>query len=288
MLLLCMSWAFQQITVKWALPELGPLAQGALRSTIATLLVGAFMLVRFSVSPWKTSVNGPGLLAGTLFGAEFMLLYVSLNYTDASRAIMLLYTAPFVVAIGGHFMFSAERLDAKASVGILLAFVGVIVTLDPAAGAGGETLAGDLLALAAGVGWGLTTIVIRGTDLRYAPAAQVLFYQLAISTLMFAVGAFVAGESVLVPVSPLAIVAVLYQAVWVAAITFGIWFALIARYPATGLSVITFLTPIFGALMGYALLDEQLGWRHAFSVLAVAFGILLVTLPRNTMQPLKT
>ena len=51
-----------------------------------------------------------------------MMLYYSLNFTDASRAIMFLYTAPFVVAIGGHFLFPAERLDAKAALGILLAF----------------------------------------------------------------------------------------------------------------------------------------------------------------------
>jgi len=287
MLVLCMSWAFQQIAVKWALPELGALAQGALRSAIATMLVGAFMLMRVSVSPWRSSANRAGLLAGFLFGAEFMLLYVSLNYTDASRAIMLLYSAPFVVAIGGHFMFASERLDSKASLGILLAFIGVIVTLNPAGGTDNETLKGDLLALAAGFGWGLTTLVIRGTDLRSAPAAQVLFYQLAVSVVMFGVAAMMAGESVVVPMSPLTVASVLYQAVWVAAITFGIWFALIARYPATGLSVITFMTPIFGALMGYAFLDEHLGWRHAFSVLAVAIGILLVTLPRNAMQPAK-
>lgn len=288
MLILCMSWAFQQITVKWALPELGALSQGALRSAIATLLVGAFMLMRVSVSPWKSSVNGVGLLAGFLFGAEFMLLYVSLNYTDASRSIMFLYSAPFVVAIGSHFMFANERLDGKASLGILLAFAGVIITLDPATGSDSETLTGDLLALAAGIGWGLTTLVIRGTDLRSAPATQVLFYQLAVSMVMFSIAAMMAGESVLVPMSPLTIGSVLYQAVWVAAITFGIWFVLIARYPATGLSAITFMTPIFGALMGYAFLDEKLGWRHAFSVLAVAIGILLVTLPRNAMQPAKT
>jgi len=76
--------------------------------------------------------------------------------------------------------------------------------------------------------------------------------------------------------------------VWVAAITFGIWFVLIARYSATGLSVITFMTPLFGAAMGYAILHEPLGLPFAFAVIAVATGILLVTLPRIARQPAKT
>ena len=124
--------------------------------------------------------------------------------------------------------------------------------------------------------------------MRTAPAAQVLIYQLGASALMFVLAALVFGEALLVPVSRLVIWSVLYQGVWVAAITFLIWFALIARYPATGLSVITFMTPVFGALLGYWFLDESLGPRHLFSVSAVAVGIALVTRKKNARQPTET
>ena len=216
-----------------------------------------------------------------LFGAEFMLLFVALVYTDAARAVMFLYTAPFVVALGGHLFLPGERLDLKSVIGIVLAFAGVAVALDPAASTDSDAWIGDLMALAAGIVWGLTTLVIKGSKLRYCPASQVLFYQVAVSAVMFFAGAMLFDDSPFVPMGPLAIASVLYQAVWVASITFGIWFVLIARYSPTSLSVVTFITPLFGAAFGYLFLGEMLGVEHIFAVVAVAIGILLVSLPKT-------
>jgi drug/metabolite transporter (DMT)-like permease len=290
--ILCLSWAFQQITVKFALPELGPLAQGAIRGVGATVLVAMYMYLRAYTTPWVRGLTWPGLVAGFLFGGEFMLLYVSLQYTDASRAIMFLYTAPFVVALGGHLFLPGERLNTKATIGVVLAFAGVAFTMDSSLDTTGldttgDMWKGDLMALGSGIGWGLTTLVIRGTSLRSAPASQVLLYQLAMSAVMFTIAAVLVGEKIFVPMSAITIAAVAYQTIWVAAITFGIWFALIATYSATGLSVITFLTPLFGAGMGYLFLGESLGVRHIIAVVAIAVGIFLVSLPRNVPGPIR-
>ncbi len=281
MVVLCMSWAFQQITVKFALPDIGPLGQGTIRSAGASVLVGLYMIFRLGSQGWMRGLTAPGLLAGFLFGAEFMLLFVALVYTDAARAVMFLYTAPFVVALGGHLFLPGERLDLKSVIGIVLAFAGVAVALDPAASTDSDAWIGDLMALAAGIMWGLTTLVIKGSKLRYCPASQVLFYQVAVSAVMFFAGAMLTGDSPFVPMGPLAIASVLYQAVWVASITFGIWFVLIARYSPTSLSVVTFITPLFGAAFGYLFLGEMLGVEHIFAVVAVAIGILLVSLPKT-------
>ena len=61
MLVLCLSWAFQQIAVKWALPEMGVLSQGAWRSALATCLVGAYMASRWFAASWKPGVTMPAL-----------------------------------------------------------------------------------------------------------------------------------------------------------------------------------------------------------------------------------
>ena len=284
---LCASWAFQQISVKYALPELGPLAQGAIRGMGATVLVAMYMYLRAYTTPWARGLTWPGLVAGFLFGGEFILLYMSLQYTDASRAILFLYVAPFVVALGGHLFLPGERLDIKATIGIVLAFVGVAITMDPSLDTSSDMWKGDLMALGSGIGWGLTTLVVRGTGLRSAPASQTLLYQLGMSAIMFTIAALLVGEKIFVPMSALTIAAVAYQTIWVAAITFGIWFALIATYSATSLSVITFLTPLFGAGMGYLFLDESLGVRHIAAVIAIAAGLFLISLPRKQPEPIR-
>jgi drug/metabolite transporter (DMT)-like permease len=147
---------------------------------------------------------------------------------------------------------------------------------------GRTTLAGDLLALAAGIGWGMTTLVIRATRLRSAPASQVLWYQLGVSAVMFFAAGTWAGDTPFVSMSGISIASVLYQMIWVTTITYGIWFVLIGRYSATNLSVITFVTPVMGVLMGHLILDEALAGNLLLAVTAVAGGILLVSLPRRS------
>lgn len=279
-LVLCMSWAFQQIAIKLALPEIGALAQGSIRSIGSTILVGLYIVSRHGSKGWMPGLTAPGLLAGVFFGLEFMLLYAALEYTDAGRAIMFLYTAPFVVALGGHFLLPGERLDTKSVIGIVLAFAGVAVALDPAASADGDAWIGDLMALSSGILWGMTTLIIKCTRLKEGPAAQVLWYQLAVSAGIFLAAALLTGDKLFVPLGPVSVASIVYQTVWVASITFGIWFVLIVRYSPTTLSVVTFVTPLFGAAFGYLFLGELLGAEHVFAVIAVATGILLVSLPR--------
>jgi drug/metabolite transporter (DMT)-like permease len=70
--------------------------------------------------------------------------------------------------------------------------------------------------------------------------------------------------------------AFLYQAIWVAAITYVAWFALIRDYPASLLSSFTFLTPLFGVAFGAALLNEGLSPYLLGALGLVAVGIYLV------------
>jgi drug/metabolite transporter (DMT)-like permease len=52
------------------------------------------------------------------------------------------------------------------------------------------------------------------------------------------------------------------------------------RYSANRLSAFTFLTPIFGVLAGYLVLDEPLTPAFGAAVALVAAGLILVNRPR--------
>ena len=62
----------------------------------------------------------------------------------------------------------------------------------------------------------------------------------------------------------------------IAVFGFVVWFWLIRSYPATRLASFTMLTPVFGLLLGAALLGEPITTRLIVAVFAVAAGILLV------------
>ena len=87
MLMLCLSWGFNQIAVKLALPDIPPMLQAMIRSVGALpvlLLIARLRGVRIFASD---GTLGAGLFAGLLFGVEFVLIYRGLWLTTASRAV---------------------------------------------------------------------------------------------------------------------------------------------------------------------------------------------------------
>lgn len=283
-LLLCASWAGQQIAIKWALTDMGPLAQGAVRSSGAALLVGLYAWFTLGRRGWVAGLNAPGLLCGLIFSVEFLLIFEAVARTDAARVILYAYTAPFLVAVGGHFYIPGERLDLKSILGVIVAFLGVAFAIRPTATTTEVSFAGDLMALAGGMAWGMTTLVIKGSALRTGPPAQVLFYQLGLSVPVFWIAFAFSDESLGGPYTALTLLSVSYQTIWVASISYGIWFSLIARFSATSLHVITFTTPLMGVALGMLVLDEKLLPQHLFAAAAVALGIFLVSLPRAPVR----
>jgi drug/metabolite transporter (DMT)-like permease len=279
--LLCFSWGFNQVAVKLALPEIPPLIQASIRSAGAAVLVWAWSRVRGLKLTSNDRTVWPGLAAGVLFGIEFLLIYEGLTFTAASRASVFLYTAPFFVVLGARWLLPGERFDSWQWLGLALSFIGVVVALGvPTPGAGEHELMGDIMLLGAGAGWGVTTLLVKASRLAYAPSEKVLLYQLVVSAPMVGAGAVLLGERVGTVPSLLAIASLLYQTVWVVAVTFLAWFVLIQRYSASRLSVFTFLSPMFGVLAGHLILGEALTPAFAAAAALVLAGLVLVNRPR--------
>lgn len=274
---LCLSWGIGQVAIKLALADIPPVTQSALRCGIASVFVlgWCFMSDRM---PAITRENLPGgLLVGTLFAVEFILLFTGIGLTDASRATVFLYSAPFFVALGGWFVLPEERLRRIQIAGLVLAFTGLALAFGGGRGPG-STMLGDFLVLGAAVGWAATTLVIKGTALRHSSAETILLYQLVIAAIVTGLVAVLAGEQVSAP-SALTLVSLAYQSVFVAAFTYVVWFGLVRSYPANLLSAYTFLTPLFGVAAGHLLMGDPLEPRFLIAACLVVVGLVLVNRP---------
>jgi drug/metabolite transporter (DMT)-like permease len=128
--------------------------------------------------------------------------------------------------------------------------------------------------------WASTTVLIRATSLSHASATKTLFYQLAVSAIVLPIASILMGERGVVSLSPVAVASLVYQGAIVAFASYLAWFWLLTRYLAGRLSVLSFLTPMFGVLCGVVFLGEPLTGYFAVAALLVAAGIVLVNLRR--------
>jgi drug/metabolite transporter (DMT)-like permease len=278
---LCLSWGFNQVAIKLALPEIPPLTQAAFRSTVGTLIVVVWARSRGVKLMEQDGTLVPGIVAGLLFGLEFILIFRGLIWTDASRASLFIYTAPFFVVIGSRWLVPGDRFDRWQWLGLLLSFAGIVVAVGvPVPGAHAWALVGDLMLVLAGAAWGATTLVIKASSLARTSYEKTLLYQLIVSAPILAICAQLFGERVETPPSALAIGSLLYQTFWVVGFTYLAWFALILRYSASRLSVFTFLTPLFGIAAGHLVLGEPLTPAFALAAALVVAGLVLVNRPR--------
>ena len=282
MLVLCLSWGFNQIAVKLALPDIPAMMQATLRSTAALpvlLFVGWVRGARFFA---RDGSLWPGVLAGLLFSFEFVLIYQGLRFTTASRAVVFLYTAPFFVALGS-FRLLGERLRSSQWAGLALSFAGVALAIGvPQANVDASVLWGDLMIVGGGAMWGATTVIAKGTRLRLVAPEKALAYQVAISIPILAAASLLSGEKLTHVPGWLAISVVIYQAIWIVGLTFTIWFALVQAYSASKLSAFTFITPLFGVVASYLIMHDELTLAFGAAAVLVIAGLYLVNRPEVT------
>src|SRR5260221_9359421 len=94
MVAITLSWGFNQVSVKLTLPEIPPFIQATVRSTGAFIIIALWARYRGIALMTRDGTLVGGLLAGALFGLEFVLIFPALQFTAASRATLFIYTAP--------------------------------------------------------------------------------------------------------------------------------------------------------------------------------------------------
>lgn len=277
MVLLCGIWGIQQVVLKGVAATAAPVMQLAIRFAAASIVFGGWVAMREGRAAFSDGTLPSGLLLGSLFALEFIFAGESLLHTSAAHSIVFLYTAPIFTALGLQYL-PEERLSALQWSGIAVAFLGIAVAfLGFGARPVGQLLTGDLLALLAGLSWGLSNVVLRRGRVGGAMTAKTVFYQVSTATVLL--GAFaVATDQTQVELTTATVLALLFQTLFIAISSYIVWFWLLRHYLTSRLMLLSLLTPLFGVFFGAVLLGEPIHLRFALGGLLVLSGILIVNL----------
>ncbi|MEO1796964.1 MAG: DMT family transporter [Pseudomonadota bacterium] len=275
--------AFNQVVIAVGGDGWQPVFMAALRSLGAALVL--WLWLRFRGIPfgldraqWPTAA-----LMGAIFGFEFLFLFTALDLTTVSRASVIFYAMPVWAALGAR-VFLGETVGPVKLLGLAVAFAGMAwAILDGQAVAGGS-LAGDLCALAASIGWAAILLVVKGSNVKDLPAEVQLFWQVFLSIPVLFVGALFFGPLVR-ELELIHWAALIFQIVAIASFGFLLWFWLIKIYPASSVASFSFLSPVFSVALGALLLGEEVGASLIGALLLVTLGLILINRkPRQVPQ----
>ncbi|WP_226898420.1 DMT family transporter [Mangrovicoccus algicola] len=270
-------FALNQVVIKITNGGFQPIFGAGLRGLGAAICLLVWIRWRRIPIRLPREARKGAVLIGLCFTTEFLCLFLSLDLTSVSRSVVIFYSMPVWLTLAGHFLIPGERITPMRAAGLACALAGVGIALADRGG-GQASLAGDLLALGAALGWTGIALCARVTPLRDVRPEVQLLCQLAISTVLLLALSPLFGPF-LRDLQAIHLWGLGFQAVVVASGGFLFWLWVLSIYPAGPVASFSFLTPVFGVVLGWLILGEPLGPGIFLALLLVAAGLLLINRP---------
>ena len=249
------------------------------RFVIGLVVVGGWALYRRIPLGLNRGEFSRLLLLTIIFISQIIVLNTGTMFTTASRSTIFVNVYPFFTALFAHFWIPGERLSVPKTLGIIIAFSGVFVTVAPDLGNGETNILGDILVLASGCFLGLRVVVTKLLVQSIHPYRLLVWY-LSLSLPVYAILSLLFESKMTFQISLSSSVALLYQGGVIAGYCFLAWTAILERYSASKLVVLFFVTPLSGVLFSHLFLGDELTFSLLAGAVLVAAGIYLVNIRR--------
>jgi drug/metabolite transporter (DMT)-like permease len=277
-LLLTLIWGTTWAAIRIGLTGVPPFTGVALRFTLAGALLLALarpLGVRLGRGRHERSL---WVVNGVLsFCISYSVVYWSEQHIPSGLAAVLFATYPLFVALLAHAVLPGERLRPLAAAGLVLGFAGVgVIFSDDLALLGGESVRrAALVMLVSPFVSAVATVVVKrwGRDVHPLSLSAV---PMLIAGLVMGPIAFAVERHRALVLDVRSVGALLYLAILGSAVTFTVYYWLLARVPATRVALVSYLIPIVAVAMGAMLFDEPLRPRLLAGSAIVLAGVVVV------------
>lgn len=275
MLLVVLLWGGNVVATKIALPDMPPFMLAGVRFGLGAIVVGLWGIFNSSDLIPKKSEIFPLIILSALFAAQICTFNLGLNLTLAGRASIFMSINPFFVALLAHFIIPNDRLNITKIIGLILAFLGIIIVFRDKVAINGSRILGDAILISSSAIVGFMTIYIKKLA-QNINTYKLLFWEMIFSLIPFFGLSLIFEDISQVNMSSNLFLALLYQSIIVAGISFIIWTVLLRSYSASKLSVFVFAMPIFGVGLSILMLHEAMTMYLIAGAVLVAGGIYIV------------
>jgi drug/metabolite transporter (DMT)-like permease len=285
--LLGLIWGSSFLWIKIAVAETGPFMLVALRLLFGALGLVAVMLAQRTRLPRDRRTLLLYAFMGVFNTAlPFVLITWGEQHIDSSLASILNGTVPLFTIIIAHFWLTDEKITAARLAGLALGFAGIVVLvsrdLAPEALTGvlsGPGLWGQAAVLAAAISYAVAITFSRRNLRNQPPVLQAGMVLLIADSLLWLVTPAV-ERPLNFPDTGLAWFAILWLGLLGSCAAYLLFFYLINAWGPTRASLVTYVFPVIGLVLGIVFLREPADWRLLVGSLFIVGGIGVVNLKR--------
>jgi len=269
-ILLGAIWSSSFMWIKIAVQEIGPITLVAFRVLFGLLFGLVIILIQRPRLPRELKGWLPVLILGiTNVAIPFFLISWGEKSIDSAVAAILDATVPLFTILAAHYLLGDDKMNLPKVLGLLIGFAGVVVLVSKDIGGSPSSLLGQGAVVLASAFYAGSSIYARKTT-ENAPSILRSVGPLISSTVVMWLAVFLAEKPVKIPETSLTWIALLWLGVLGSGLAFIMVYYLIHEIGPTRTTMVTYLFPLGGVILGVAFLHEQLSWQ------LLAGGVLIV------------
>ena len=275
LVLLAFIWASAFFNIKIATYSYGPLTIAFLRiffGAIPVILLCYFKKIKIEAFSkdwyWFAAIGIINLVI------PFFLIAYGVQKIQSNLAAILMASTPLSASLLAHFFTSNEKINLTKSVGVLVGFSGIVFLFSDNILINSENFTSAILILCGSTFYvigGLLTLKISGKRNENVTASILIW-----------------GSIVLFPISLLiehpwnfsprldSTISLIYLGIFSTGIAWLLRFYILKHNGLVFQAQVAYLIPIFGVILGFLILNEEITQKVIVSLIAVIIGIYIV------------
>lgn len=260
-ILLGVIWSSSFMWIKIAMREVGPITLVAFRALFGLLFGIVVILIQRVTLPRTFREWLPLLVVGlTNIAIPFFLISWGELHIDSAVASILDATVPLFTILIAHFLLQDDKITLPKTLGLIVGFLGIVILMSKDMGASSSSLLGQAAVIVASIFYAISAIYIRKTTID-TPGIVRSAGPLVSATATMGLGALIFESPVQIPQLGITWVALLFMGVLGSGLAFVMAFYLIHEIGPTRTTMVTYLFPLGGVILGVTFLHEQLTWQ---------------------------
>lgn len=265
-------WASGAIATKIGLLSSSPLMFATTRLISAGLIMFVFTYFIKS-NRWPKGVEWRqliilGILNTTLYAG---CCFLSLKLVSSSLFNLFITVNPFVVALLSS-IFLSRKVTKQEWIGMLIAALGLLIAVYPYLKDTHATVSGVIILAVGMLSMGIGSVCFTKYDMKI-DRLVINTWQIIFGSVFAVPLSFLLDSNPYINLDVNFAIGLFWQVVMTSIVSMLLWFYLLKKDPIKANNYL-FLTPIFGYLLAWLILKEDITWFHLIGAIFVIAGLL--------------
>jgi drug/metabolite transporter (DMT)-like permease len=275
-ILLGAIWSSSFMWIKIAVQEISPTMLVAFRALFG-LLFGIVVIFIQRVQ-WPRNFRSwfPLLLLGiTNVAIPFFLISWGEKYIDSAVASILDATVPLFTILIAHYLLQDDKITLPKLLGLLIGFAGVVILMSKDLfNSSTNSILGQAAVVLASIFYAVNSVYIRKTTEDIPGIVRSAGPLISASAVMW-LATFLFDSPVKVPQLEITWVALLWLGIFGSGLAFAMAYYLIHEIGPTRTTMVTYLFPLGGVILGVTFLNEQLTWQLITGAILIVLSLVV-------------